>query len=186
MSDPRRNDPFTELYGEFSDRLRGDRWQPDIDVFETEEAIVVLAEIAGIRAEDLRVTVDGEELRISGVRRVPERSDVKRLLQMEIAAGPFERRMRIALPFDRENVLRGQSVFGERFNGIVRALEREIGTEQNLRHRDYGHHEGKCLHAAYNGRIVVKLAQMAPGITIEAAANMFICGTGNGIDNAVP
>ena len=104
MSDPKRNDPFTELFGEFSDRLRGDRWQPDIDVFETDAAIVVLVEIAGIRNEDLRVTVDGEELRITGIRRVPERTDVKRLLQMEIAAGPFERRLRIAIPFDRENV----------------------------------------------------------------------------------
>ena len=104
MSDPKRNDPFAELYGEFSDRLRGDRWQPDVDVFETEAAVVVLAEIAGIRSEDLRVTVDGEELRISGTRRVPERTDVKRLLQMEIAAGPFERRLRIEIPFDRENV----------------------------------------------------------------------------------
>ena len=104
MSDPKRNDPFAELYGEFSDRLRGDRWQPDVDVFETETEVVVLAEIAGIRSEDLRVTVDGEELRISGVRRVPERSDVKRLLQMEIAAGPFERRLRIPIPFDREKV----------------------------------------------------------------------------------
>ena len=104
MSDPKRNDPFAELYGEFSDRLRGDRWQPDVDVFETETEVVVLAEIAGIRSDDLRVTVDGEELRISGVRRVPERSDVKRLLQMEIAAGPFERRLRIPIPFDREKV----------------------------------------------------------------------------------
>ena len=104
MSDPRRNDPFAELYGEFSDRLRGDRWQPDVDVFETETEVVVLAEIAGIRSEDLRVTVDGDVLRISGVRRVPERPDVKRLLQMEIAAGPFERRLNIPIPFDRERV----------------------------------------------------------------------------------
>jgi HSP20 family protein len=104
VTDPKRNDPFAELYGEFSDRLRGDRWQPDVDVFETETEVVVLAEIAGIRSEDLRVTVDGEELRISGVRRVPERSDVKRLLQMEITAGPFERRLRIPIPFDRERV----------------------------------------------------------------------------------
>jgi HSP20 family protein len=104
VSDPKRNDPFAELYGEFSDRLRGDRWQPDVDVFETETEIVVVAEIAGIRSDDLRVTVDGEELRISGVRRVPERPDVKRLLQMEIAAGPFERRLRIPIPFDRERV----------------------------------------------------------------------------------
>jgi HSP20 family protein len=104
VSDPKRIDPFAELYGEFSDRLRGDRWQPDVDVFETETEVVVLAEIAGIRSEDLRVTVDGEELRISGIRRVPERSDVKRLLQMEITAGPFERRLRIPIPFDRERV----------------------------------------------------------------------------------
>ena len=73
-------------------------------MFETETEVVVLAEIAGIRSEDLRVTVDGEELRISGVRRVPERSDVKRLLQMEITAGPFERRLRRPIPFDRERV----------------------------------------------------------------------------------
>jgi HSP20 family protein len=104
VSDPKRHDPFAELYGEFSDRLRGDRWQPDVDVFETETEVVVLAEIAGIRSEDLRVTVDGEVLRISGIRRVPERTDVKRLLQMEIAAGPFERRLRIPIPFDRDRV----------------------------------------------------------------------------------
>jgi HSP20 family protein len=104
VSNPKRNDPFAELYGEFSDRLRGDRWRPDVDVFETETEVVVLAEIAGIRSEDLRVTVDGDELRISGVRRVPERSDVKRLLQMEITAGPFERRLLIPIPFDRERV----------------------------------------------------------------------------------
>ena len=104
MSDPKRNDPFAELYGEFADRLRGDRWQPDVDVFETETEVVVLAEIAGIRSEDLRVTVDGEELRISGVRRVPEQPGVKRLLQMEITSGPFERRLRIPIAFDRERV----------------------------------------------------------------------------------
>jgi HSP20 family protein len=104
VSDPKRNDPFAELYGEFPDRLRGDRWQPDVDVFETETGVVVLVEIAGIRSDDLRVTVDGEVLRISGVRRVPERPDLKRLLQMEIAAGPFERRLRIPIPFDRDKV----------------------------------------------------------------------------------
>jgi HSP20 family protein len=104
LSDPKRHDPFAELYGEFPDRLRGDRWQPDADVFETESGVVVVVELAGIRSEDLRVTVDGEWLRIGGVRRVPLRSDVKRLLQMEIAAGPFERRLRVPIAFDRDSV----------------------------------------------------------------------------------
>ena len=104
MSHPKRNDPFAELYGEFSDRLRGDRWQPDVDVFETEKEIVVRVDLAGVRSSDLRVTVDGSMLRISGVRVSGDSSEVKRLHQMEIATGPFERRVRVPVAFDRERV----------------------------------------------------------------------------------
>ena len=104
MSQSKSSDPFAELYGDFSDRLRGDRWQPDVDVFETDAGVVVRAELAGVRKEDLRVSVDGPMLRISGARRTPEGPDVQRLHQMEIAAGPFERRVRIPLAFDRDRV----------------------------------------------------------------------------------
>jgi HSP20 family protein len=97
-------DPFSDFYGEFRDRLRGDRWQPDVDVFETEKAVVVRAELAGVRGEDLRVTVDGETLRISGARVAPEPADVRRLHQMEIATGPFERRLRVPIAFERDGV----------------------------------------------------------------------------------
>jgi HSP20 family protein len=104
VSHPKRNDPFAELYGEFSDRLRGDRWQPDVDVFETEKEIVVRVDLAGVRSSDLRVTVDGAMLRISGVRVSGDSSEVKRLHQMEIATGPFERRVRVPVAFDRDRV----------------------------------------------------------------------------------
>ena len=104
MSDPTRRDPLGEVFGELAGRLRDDRWQPDVDVFETETDVVVRAEIGGVRGEDLRVTVDGQVLRIAGVRPPPEPSNVKRLHQMEIATGPFERRVRISLPFERGRV----------------------------------------------------------------------------------
>jgi HSP20 family protein len=104
MSDPRRSDPFGELFGDFSDRLRGDRWQPDVDVFETESMLVVRVELAGAHSRDLRVGVDGNELRISGRRSVQESNEIHRLYQMEIASGPFERRLRIPVAFDRERV----------------------------------------------------------------------------------
>ena len=104
MSRSSGEDSFVELYGEFRDRLRGDRWHPEVDVFETDEAVVVRAELAGVRGEDLRVTVDGETLRIAGARAAPEPADVKRLHQMEIATGPFERRLRIPIAFDRDAV----------------------------------------------------------------------------------
>ena len=104
MSPPRGRGPFSELYGEFGDRLRGDRWQPDTDVFETDDDVVVRVEVAGVTREDVRVGVDGKVLRITGSRKAPEPSDVRRLHQMEIASGPFERRVEIAIPFDRNAV----------------------------------------------------------------------------------
>jgi len=64
----------------------------------------VRVEISGVRGEDLRVNMDGDLLRVSGVRRVPVQEGVRRLHQMEIAFGPFERAIRIAIPFDRERV----------------------------------------------------------------------------------
>lgn len=104
MSPTRRDDALTSLLGEFADRLRGDRWEPDLDAFETEKAFVVRVELAGVRSEELRVTVDGEELRIRGERRPAEPAGVRRLHRMEIASGPFERLVRVPIPFDRDGV----------------------------------------------------------------------------------
>lgn len=66
--------------------------------------MIVRAELSGVRSADLRVNVDGEILRISGVRRVPSGVEVRRLHQMEIAFGRFERELRISIPFDRDGV----------------------------------------------------------------------------------
>jgi len=99
-----RPHPLIELYGEFPDRLRGDRWQPSADVFETAVDIVVRFEVAGVRGEDLRVNVEGTVLRLRGVRRTPASDAIDRLQQMEISFGPFEREIAIQAVFDAEKV----------------------------------------------------------------------------------
>ena len=75
-----------------------------MDIFETETAIVVRLEMAGVRGENLRVNVDRDVLRIRGVRKTPLVEGVRRLHQMEIAFGPFETTVRLGIPFDREGV----------------------------------------------------------------------------------
>jgi HSP20 family protein len=97
----KNSDAFVEHFG---GRLRGDGWQPDVDIFETETALVVRVEIAGVRSEDLNVKVDGQILRIAGIRRAPDGFQIRRLHQMEIGSGTFERRLRIPIPFDRNAV----------------------------------------------------------------------------------
>lgn len=94
------HDPFSD----FTDRLGGSRWRPSVDVFETEKSILVRLELAGVRISDLSVTVDADLLRISGVRRAARAEGVQRLHQMEIAFGPFERVLRIEVPFERDGV----------------------------------------------------------------------------------
>ena len=105
MDRPSRSNPLSDLVGEFPGRLRGDRWQPAVDVFETEKNIVVRIELAGVRSSQVKVSVDGEWLRIRGERTPSTESDVERLHQMEIAFGPFERSIRIRIPFEREQVV---------------------------------------------------------------------------------
>lgn len=103
--DPRHwSDPFAELFGELAERLRGDRFQPAMDVFETEKALVVRFELAGVRSADLRVTVDADVVRVSGVRTPPPSEGVQRLHQMEIGFGPFERSLRVPVDIDRDAV----------------------------------------------------------------------------------
>ena len=68
----------------------GVSWVPNMDVFTHEGGVVVKAELAGIRREDLTLTVDGNRLRIRGMRRDSPRSASSRFLMMEIEYGAFE------------------------------------------------------------------------------------------------
>lgn len=104
MERPPRRDPIAELFGEVPDRLGGSSWRPSVDVWETEKAIVVQVELAGVSRENLKISIDGSLLRIRGERLPARDAEIQRLHQMEIATGQFERVLRIAIPFEREDV----------------------------------------------------------------------------------
>jgi HSP20 family protein len=97
-------DPLAPWFGRLTDRLGEASWQPAADVFETDGAIVVRLELAGVAGTDVSVTIDGELLRIRGVRKPRVDAAAERLHQMEIASGPFERVIRIGVPFERDRV----------------------------------------------------------------------------------
>lgn len=97
---PRRS----QLLSSFPERLQGGRWEPSLDVLETEKSVVLRVELAGVKSDQVRVTVDGDRILVRGLRRVPDAAQALRLHQMEIAYGPFERSVRVAIPFDRDQV----------------------------------------------------------------------------------
>src|SRR3990172_2155760 len=67
--------------------------EPNVDVYETDDDIVVIVEIAGIQGEEVEMEVDGRVLFLKGERR-PLPGRPRRLYsQMEIAHGTFQREL---------------------------------------------------------------------------------------------
>ena len=70
--------------------------QPAIDVYETEEELVVLAELAGINPDDVVLHIQPGQLVIRGERRDLLPETVHRLHQLEIWSGAFA--VEVSLP----------------------------------------------------------------------------------------
>ena len=65
-------------------------WVPSTDVYTTDSGLVVKVELAGMRSENLEITVEGSRLRICGNRPDGCRAPKCHFLIMEINYGPFE------------------------------------------------------------------------------------------------
>jgi HSP20 family protein len=83
------------LSGEAAGLLLG---EPPADVLRIDDLIVVRFEIAGARPEDLRVWAGAGEVVVRGVRRDPLGDHARRIHQMEVPFGPFERTITLPEP----------------------------------------------------------------------------------------
>ncbi len=77
-------------------------WRPPTDVFETDDAVVVRLEVAGMRPGDFQVALQGRTLTIRGVRY--EESGIRAYHQMEIPFGEFEVIVPLPWPIQAEQV----------------------------------------------------------------------------------
>ncbi len=102
LTDLMRRDPIGDLGALRSDMERlmersrsggtlPRRWAPTSDVIETEDAIVITAELPGVKDADVHITVQNGILRISGERRLEEEGSEGRFHRLERSYGGFER-----------------------------------------------------------------------------------------------
>lgn len=77
-------------------------WQPLCNVSETQDSVIVVIELAGVKSDSVSLSVQENTLLVNGARRVPA-SDVRRLYhRMEISYGTFERRIPLPGRIDPE------------------------------------------------------------------------------------
>ena len=79
-------------------------WRPPMDMYETREEVVILAEIGGVDKEDLEVEISSKAVRIQGKRLAPSCSPDCTYRLAEIQYGRFERILFLPSPIDPDKV----------------------------------------------------------------------------------
>ncbi|MGB5216811.1 MAG: Hsp20/alpha crystallin family protein [Smithella sp.] len=68
-------------------------WRPNIDVYESADEIIVLADMAGLNKEELHIEVDRKKVKIAGIRKAIQLLENAHYCQAEIPHGHFERQV---------------------------------------------------------------------------------------------
>jgi HSP20 family protein len=118
---PLRISPECErLFDEIIDRpwgicreIRG--WQPSLDLYETDEAFILEADLPGVKSGDVKMEIQDNDLILRGSRSLEARSVEGQFHTMERGAGYFVRRLKLPQPVDNDTVT------GEYHNGVLRA-----------------------------------------------------------------
>jgi len=73
------------------------RWEPPIDVFETEKQLRIIVALPGVAPEAVQVQTEGGTLTVSGRRPLPSSEGNAKIVRLEIPYGSFERRVALQL-----------------------------------------------------------------------------------------
>ncbi len=79
------------------------KWSPDSDVYEVEDGIMLIMDIAGINRDEIKITIENNILSISGIRCEPVIPGKKSIYRLEVDYGHFEKRFRIPDFIDTEH-----------------------------------------------------------------------------------
>lgn len=70
-------------------------WAPPVDIFETEQELIILVALPGVSAKDLVISIDGGSVIVQGQRALPLPRQAAVIRNLEIPYGQFERRIEL-------------------------------------------------------------------------------------------
>ena len=83
---------------------RSPTWRPLADIRESAEMMTVKIELAGMKEEEIDITLYEDALVVSGERRDDERDEQLYYSEAQIRYGPFRVEVLILSPIDRDNI----------------------------------------------------------------------------------
>ena len=99
--------------GNESDLMRG-AWSPQVDIFENQNEIVLEAELAGMKPEDVDISIENNVLTIHGERKFEKKDEGDNFHRVERSYGSFTR------SFTLPPTVQSENVNAEFENGVLR------------------------------------------------------------------
>ena len=115
---PRLQDQVNRLFENFFPGNRGDNsalttWAPAVDIYETENELVVKADLPDINEKDIDIRVENNMLTIRGERKFEQKVKEDNYLRVERTYGAFSR------SFGLPNTVNTEAIHAEYKNGVL-------------------------------------------------------------------
>ena len=79
-------------------------WVPPVDVLEQEDAIRIMAELPGVKPEDVKISVEGNVLTLHGTKQQVAEERTERVHRYERTYGAFERSFTLPASVDTQHI----------------------------------------------------------------------------------
>jgi HSP20 family protein len=100
------NDAFSGADSLYHDSATA-AWVPPVDVLEETDAIRIMAELPGVRTEDVKISVEGNVLTVHGTKQQLAEERTERVHRYERTYGAFERTFTLPATVDAEHIKAG-------------------------------------------------------------------------------
>jgi len=104
---------FNEAFDRSSEEASLTPWAPAVDIYETEQALVVKADLPDIKPEDLDIRVENNILTIRGERKFEKQVNEENYLRVERSYGSFSRSFSLA------NSVNAEAIQADYKNGVL-------------------------------------------------------------------
>ena len=99
-----------QLFSPVRGHTRQPRWEPPVDVLETDDEVIIIAALPGVSEEGLTVAIDEGALVVAGERTLPTELRSAVIHRLELPQGHFERR--VLLPAGRYDQILRRAIDG--------------------------------------------------------------------------
>ena len=97
------NDAFGGLDWQYRDSVSAS-WVPPVDIFEEKDAIRIVAEVPGVRPQDVKISLEGNVLTVHGLKQQLAEERTERVHRYERTYGEFERTFSLPSSVDANKI----------------------------------------------------------------------------------